>query len=126
MTSKDSSLLFEGEYISATGRFSHEVELVLKCPHRFLDPANEWTQYGLEAVRNGTVDYTTWEWKSDDDSLQDKQGRCFSGFLRSVRVLKDPTEEMLASRAAVLAWMLSNMLVSPPEYRRSQRGPRAR
>ena len=89
-----------------------------------MNPANNWTQYGLQAVSNGVVDYTTWAWKTNDGELQDKQGRCFAGLLHSTRNLKNPSEQILLDRAAVLAWMLSKIVISTPEYRRPQRGPR--
>lgn len=124
MSDNDHPLLFEGEYIDSTGAFSYETLLMRDCPKQFRDRRSAWNKYATQAVRNGVIDYSTWEWKSPYSSVQDKQGRCVSNFLRSCRVLKNPTEKMLANRAAVLAWMVSECVTKPPKYQRPQRGPR--
>lgn len=112
----DYPMLFEGEYMPRTGRFSCETLLIRDCPDEFRNPRNRWTKYARKAILNRSVDFVTWRYKPMSKQAQMRRVQCFTDLLRASWNIDPKNHKQVASRSAVLGWMLSEMLVKPPRY----------
>jgi len=111
--------MFQGEIIN--GRLSNEASLVRDCPAEFFSIDNPWTVCISTLLKNLRDKHTgallPWEWQkyTGDKRRDEREGQrrenCFRGLLYAHRSGLNNSE-----RTVVLAWMLSEILVSVPSY----------
>jgi len=102
----DTSRLFVGS-AGPFGGLSNERELVKSCPDEF-KKNNAWSNYASKLFFRGAK-IGNWKWKSEDESVRNKQYQCFCGLLGTFGIGHNEKE-------SVAGWMLSEMLTEVPEY----------
>ena len=117
-TSDTVDLLFGGEYINF--RLTNEDWLLANCPKQFFNTRNPWTAYTSKVVQYRSASFLAFRFKrfhpvaAENEAIRDRRMQCF------VDVLRAPNSIMTdKQRAAVSAWMLTHMLVTPPTWYRS-------
>lgn len=82
-----------------------------QCPPAFYDPDNPWTRYVRKLFEHSDT-RKNWIWRDGRADEQAKELDCFFGLFRI------PTNDWLNEEThfAIMAWMLSEMLVDVPVF----------
>ncbi len=89
-------------------------QLFKSCPDSLNRVGNEWRRIGSKIRQKGHFDPSSWKFKELDITMRAKQVECLKAIIELPRARNTPAIAIMCDTVA--AYMLSEMLIQPPQY----------